>query len=91
MDRWHLDLLPVDVDTGAECCRLSYSVPGALQSVRRSEIWGVLLALQCSKAAHLCVDNLNVVRHVGRVMAVKDPDRPFELLVDGDLLCLFVI
>ena len=33
--------------------------------------------------------NLNVVRHVRRIMAGKDPEKPCELLVDGELL-LFV-
>ena len=78
-------MLPVDADTGVELCRLFSSLPGPLQSVQRAEIWGVL---QSSKPVHLGVDNLNVVRHVGRIMAGKEPDRPFELLTDGDLLLL---
>ena len=32
------------------------------------------------------MDNLNVVRHVGRIVAGETPDRPSELLVDGDFL-----
>ena len=42
-------------------------VPGPLQSVQRAEMWGVILALQTSRAVHLGVDNLGVVRHVGRL------------------------
>ena len=41
----HLDLLPVDGGTGAECYWLYCSVPGSLQTVQRAEIWGVILAL----------------------------------------------
>ena len=49
------------------CCRGFCSVPGPLQSVQRAELWGVILALQTTRAVHLGVDNLNVVRHVGRL------------------------
>ena len=48
----------------------------------------MILALQSSKPVHLGVDNLNVVRHVGRTIACKEPDRFFELLTYGDLLLL---
>ena len=34
------------------------------------------------------VDNANVVGHVGNIIAQKDPVRPFELQVDGDMLSL---
>ena len=44
------------------------SVPVPLQSVQRAEMWGVILALQSSGAVHLGVDNLSVVRHVGRLL-----------------------
>ena len=40
---------------------------------------------------HSClagVDNLNVVRHVGRLLDNNLGARPFEVLPDGDLLCL---
>ena len=33
-------------------------------------MWGVILALQTPRAVHLGVDNLGVVRHVGRLLAV---------------------
>ena len=59
----HLELL-VPSELGVERCILFDSVRGPLQSVQRAELWGVILALQCSSAVHLGVDNLNVVRHV---------------------------
>ena len=37
---------------------------------------------------HLGVDIANVVGHVGRIIARKDPVRPFQILLDGDLLFL---
>ena len=49
-------------------CRGFCSVPGPLQSVQRAEMWGVILALQSSSSVHLGVDNLGVVRHVGRLL-----------------------
>ena len=49
-------------------CRGFCSVPGSLQSVQRAEMWGVIWALQSSGAVHLGVDNIGVVRHVGRLL-----------------------
>ena len=63
-------------------------MPGPLQSVQRAELWGVILALQASCGLHLGVDNLNVVRHVGRLLDGGLGARPFEIVQDGDLLCL---
>ena len=40
----------------------------------------VILALQCSSAVHLGVDNLNVVRHISRILEGRVPCRPFELM-----------
>ena len=62
------------------------SVPGPLQSVQRAEMWGVILALQSSGAVHLGVDNLSVVRHVGRLLDGRHGPTPFELVKDGDLV-----
>ena len=65
--KWgHLELLPPG-DLGVERCVLYDFIRGPLQSVQRAELWGVILALQCSSAVHLGVDNLNVVRHVSRI------------------------
>ena len=43
-------------------------MPGSLESVQRAEFWGVILALQAAAAVHVGVDNLNVVRYVGRLI-----------------------
>ena len=64
------------------------SVPGPLQSAQRAEMWSVILALQSSGAVHLGVDNLGVVRHVGRLPDGRHGSVPFELATDGDLLLL---
>ena len=69
-------------------CRGFCSVPGPYQTVQRAEMWGVILALQSSGAVHLGVDNLGVVRHVGRLLDGRPGSVPFELLKDGDLLLL---
>ena len=54
----------------------------------RAEFWVVIFALQASCGVHLGVGNLNVVRHAGRLLDNNLGARPFELLQDGDLLCL---
>ena len=59
-----------------------------LQTVQRAEIWGVILSLQANDGVHLGVDNLGVVRHVGRILDGELSSRPYELLPDGDLLFL---
>ena len=85
--RWgHVD--SVLVDRSLACCRGFCSVPGPLQTVQRAEMWGVILALQTSRAIHLGVDNLGVVRHVGRLLDGYRGAVPFELVNDGDLLLL---
>ena len=71
-----------------QCCQGLCAVPGPLQSVQRAEYWGVILALQSSGAVHLGVDNLSVVRHVGRLLDGRCGSVPFELVKDGDLLLL---
>ena len=48
-------------------------------------MWGVILALQSSGAVHLGVDNLDVVRHVGRLVVALFL---FNLNKDSDLLLL---
>ena len=65
--RWgHVDR--VQWDRVAHSCRGFVSVPGPLHTVKRAELWGVILALQSSDAVHVGVDNLGVVRHVGRLL-----------------------
>ena len=85
--RWgHVD--GVVVGRNHACCRGFSSVPGPLQTVQRAEMWGVILALQSSRALHLGVDNLGVVRHIGRLLDGFRGAAPFELVNDGDLLFL---
>ena len=87
--RWgHVD----GVRPGGEVssCRGFCSVPGPLQSVQRAEMWGVILALQSSGAVHLGVDNLGVVRHVGRLLDGHHGSVLCELVKDGELLLLIV-
>ena len=62
-----------------QCCQGFCSVPRPLQSVQRAEMWGVILALQSSGAVHLGVDNLSVVRHVGRLLDGRRGPTLFEL------------
>ena len=85
--RWgHVDGVRINPDVAS--CRVFCSVHGPLQSVQRAEMWGVILALQTSRAVHLGVDNLGVVRHVGRLLDGCRGPIPFELVNDGDLLLL---
>ena len=84
--RWrHLELL-LPGNLGVERCVLFDSVRGPLQSVQRAELSEVILALQCSSAVHLGVDNLKVVRHVSRILDGQAGRKPFGLTIDGDLL-----
>ena len=46
------------------------------------------MALPSSGAVHLGADNLNVVRHVGRLLYGRTGSSPVELVNDGDLLLL---
>ena len=84
----HLELLPLDGNTGSERSWLYFSVPKPLQTVQRAELWRAIAALQAARPVHLGVDNANVVGHVGRMLAGRRLGRPYELLVDGDLLVL---
>ena len=85
--RWgHLDLLPPLPDGAGEACGLYCSIPGPMQTVQRAEIWGVLAAVQGCIRMHVGVDNLNVVRHVSRIIDDECTSKPFSLVNDGDLL-----
>ena len=63
-------------------------MPGSLQTGQRADLWGIVLALQTSRAVHLGVDNLDVVRHVGRLLDDRRSPCPAELMNDGDLILL---
>ena len=72
----------------AHSCRAFVSVPGPLQTVQRAELWVFILALQFADAVHVGVDNLGVVRHVGRLFGDSHPSTTLELVTDGYLLIL---
>ena len=61
---------------------------GLFSLVKELTCGGVILVLQSSGAVHLGVDNLGVVRHVGRLLDGHHGSVPFELVKDGDLLLL---
>ena len=83
--RWgHVDRVRPEGEVPS--CRGFCSVPGPLQSVQRSEMWGVILALQSFSAVHLAVDNLGAVRHVGRLLDGRHGCLPLEVVKVGDLL-----
>ena len=67
-------------------CLILFVVLFSLFSVL--SFWGVILALQCSSAVHLGVDNPNVVRHVSRFLEGRVSGKPLELTFDGDLLII---
>ena len=69
-------------------CRRYCSVPGPLQTGQRAEFLGVILGLQAADGIHVGVDNLSVVRHVGRLLDGNVCSRPAELVKDGDLILL---
>ena len=83
----HIDGLGSEGE-GLLTCRVYWSVPGPLQTVERAEFWEVILALQAADAVHLGVDNLDVVRHVGRLIDGNLNSSPVELLNDGDVILL---
>ena len=72
----HVDGVYPDLDPAY--CRGFSSVPGPLQPVQRAEMCGVVLALQSSRAVHLGVDNLGVVRHVDRLLRGRRGPKPLS-------------
>ena len=62
--------------------------PWVFSVCSKSRNVGVILSLQSSSAIHLGVDNLGVVRYVGRLLDGRHGPTPFELVNDGDLLLL---
>ena len=75
-------------DARLERCRAFLPVPGALQTVQRAEFWGALLAMQAYWPCHLGIDNLNVVRSIGRLLVFGCLAKPLPLVKDGDLVAL---
>ena len=56
---------------------------------KKLKMWSVILALQSVDAVHLGVDNLGLVRHIGRLLDGRSCCTALELVSDGDLLVLF--
>ena len=75
-------------DAGLARCRVFMPVPGPLQTVERAELWGAMLALQAFWPRHLGIDNLNVVRSIGRLLDQGVVSKPVPLVKDGDLISL---
>ena len=71
-----------------ERCRACLPVPGVLQTVQRAEFWGAILAMQAYWLCHLGIDNLNVVRSIGRLLDHDSLVTPLPLVKDGDLIAL---
>ena len=71
-----------------ERCRAFLPVPGVLQTVQRAAFWGAIVALQAYWPCHLCIDNLNVVRSIGRLLDAGCLAKPLPLVKDGDLVAL---
>ena len=59
-----------------------------MQTVQRAEFWGVIVALQAYWPCHLGIDNLNVVRSIGRLLDADCLAKPLPLVKDGDLVAL---
>ena len=75
-------------DARLERCRAFLLVPGVLQTVQRTEFWGAILAMQAYWPCHLGIDNLNVVRSIGRLLDADCLAKPLPLVKDGDLVAL---
>ena len=75
-------------DARLERCRAFLPVPGVLQTVQRAEFWGAIVALQAYWPCHLGIDNLNVVRSIGRLLDADCLANPLPLVKDGDLVAL---
>ena len=75
-------------DARLERCRAFLPVPGVLHTVQRTELWGAIVALQAYWPCHLGIDNLNVVRNIGRLLDADCLARPLSLVKDGDLVAL---
>ena len=87
--RWeHFDDLGLTPDGLSSSCVGFSTLPGPLLTVQMAQFREVVLALQATNAFHLGVDNLNVVRHVGRLLDGLSGVRPLELVDDGDLIIL---
>ena len=75
-------------DARLERCSDFLPVHGVLQTVQRAEFWGALLAMQAYWPCHRGIDNLNVVRSIGRLLEADCLAKPLPLVKDGDLVAL---
>ena len=74
-------------DARLERCRAFLPVPGVLQTVQRAEYWGDIVALQAYWPCHLGIDNLNVVRSIGRLLDADCLAKPLPLVKRWRLGC----
>ena len=75
-------------DARLERCRVFMPVPSPLQTVQHAELWGAILAVQAFWPGHLGIDDLNVVRSIGRLLDQGVVTKPLPLFDDGDLISL---
>ena len=75
-------------DARLERCRAFLPVRGVMQTVQRAEFWGAILAMQAYWPCHLGIDNLNVVRSIGRLLDADCLAKPLPSVKDGDLIAL---
>ena len=75
-------------DARLERCGAFCAGTRSLQSVQLAELWGAILALQAFWPCHLGIDNLNVVRSVGRLLDHGSFSSPLLLVKDGDLIAV---
>ena len=55
-----------------------------MQTVQRAEFWGALLAMQAYWPCHLGIDNLNLVRSIGRLLDFDCLAKPVPLVKEHD-------
>ena len=75
-------------DARLDRCRAFLPVRWVMQTVQRAEFWGAVVALQAYWPCHLGIDNLNVVRSIGRLLDADCLAKPLPLVKDGDLVAL---
>ena len=73
-------------DAWLERCQAFMPVLGPLQTVQRAEFWVAILALHAFCPGHLGIDNLNMVRSIGRLLDHGGFSTPIPLVKDGDLI-----
>ena len=69
-------------------CRAFFPVPGVLQIVQRAEFWCAIVAFKAYWPCHLGIDNINVVRSIGRLLDADCLSKPISLVNNGDLVAL---